>query len=145
MRIVAQIARNATLNVDGKLISRLDYGLLLLVSFKVGDTKEHARELADKVLKMRIFPDFAGKTNLNITDAKGSILSVSQFTLYGEFKGRRPSFTNVLPGAQSSELFDTFNAILNDDIDVQTGVFGANMDISFTNVGPVTYILEANE
>lgn len=145
MRIVAQIARNATLTVRNKVVSQLDYGLFLLVSFKVGDSLDDVRELADKVRKMRIFPDENGKTNLNINDAKGHILSVSQFTLYGEFKGRRPSFTKVLKGSESSELFTAFNRELAKGVSVETGIFGADMDITFTNVGPVTYILESHE
>ncbi|MDY0214100.1 MAG: D-aminoacyl-tRNA deacylase [Bacilli bacterium] len=144
MKIVAQIVKDAKLYIDDSLYSEIPYGLLLLVSFKVGDTKEDALLMADKVLKMRIFPDESQKTNLNISDINGEILSVSQFTIYGEFKGRRPSFTNVLPGAQSKELYDIFNKALNEVITVKTGVFGAMMNISFTNVGPVTYILEEN-
>lgn len=142
MRIVAQIARNGTLSVNNEVISQLSYGLLLLVSFKNGDSVSDVAHLAEKIIKMRIFPDKDGKTNLNIIDAGGSILSVSQFTLYGEFKGRRPSFTNVLPSAESSELFAEFNRLLAASVHVETGVFGAHMDISFTNVGPATYIVE---
>lgn len=145
MRIVAQIIEDAALSVNEKPYSEITYGLLLLVSFKVGDNEETVLKLVDKVLKMRIFPDEEGKTNLSILDIKGEILSVSQFTLYGEFKGRRPSFTKVLPGTESARLYDIFNKALAERLSVKTGVFGAMMNIRFTNVGPITYIVEENE
>lgn len=145
MKIVAQIVRDASLSINEKEYSKITYGLLLLVSFKSGDNESGALAMADKVLKMRIFPDSDGKTNLSILDIEGEILSVSQFTLYGEFKGRRPSFTNVLPGAESSKLYAIFNKALAEHVRVQEGVFGALMDITFTNVGPVTYILDDEE
>lgn len=145
MKIVAQIVKDATLTINEVPYSNITKGLLLLVSFKVGDTQDDALLMADNILKMRIFPDEDGKTNLSIIDIKGEILSVSQFTLYGEFKGRRPSFTKVLPGSESKALYDIFNAALKEMVTVKTGVFGENMNISFTNVGPVTYIIENEE
>lgn len=145
MRIVAQLVQNAFLKIDGKVYSSINFGLFLLVSFTHGDTPEIAQALAQKVLEMRIFPDENGKTNLSITDVGGEILSVSQFTLYGEFKGRRPSFTSVLPGRESSKLYDIFNEALRTTVQVAPGVFGAEMAITSTNVGPVTYLIEENE
>lgn len=143
MKIVAQIVKNAQVIVDEKVISTIDYGLLLLVSFTTNDSVNDVEELVDRVLKMRIFPDEHGKTNLTIKDVGGAILSISQFTLYGAFKGRRPSFTAVLPGGESQVLYNTFNTLLSAEIIVKQGVFGAHMDVSFTNIGPVTYILES--
>lgn len=145
MRVVAQIVRNATLTINQKVYSEIHYGLFLLVSFTLGDSAETAEKMADKVMKMRVFPDSEGKTNLDIMAVGGEILSVSQFTLYGDFKGRRPSFTKVLPGAQSRELYDIFNKALSQSLKVKTGVFGEMMDITFTNVGPATYLLESDE
>lgn len=145
MRVVAQIVRNATLTINQKVYSEIHYGLFLLVSFTFGDSAETAEKMADKVMKMRVFPDSEGKTNLDIMAVGGEILSVSQFTLYGDFKGRRPSFTRVLPGAQSRELYDIFNKALSQSLKVKTGVFGEMMDINFTNVGPATYLLESDE
>lgn len=145
MRIIAQIVRDATLRINKEVYSEIHYGLFLLVSFAVGDNAETAINMADKVIKMRIFPDREGKTNLNIATVGGEILSVSQFTLYGDFKGRRPSFTKVLPGAQSRELYDIFNEALRREANVKTGLFGEMMDITFTNVGPATYWLESDE
>ncbi len=143
MKIVAQIVQDAKVVVNEEIVSTLNYGLLLLVSFTTTDTKQDVIELVDKVVKMRIFPDEDGKTNLTISDAGGAILSISQFTLYGAFKGRRPSFTDVMPGSQSKQLYDLFNKLLRQEITVKEGVFGAHMDVSFTNIGPVTYILES--
>lgn len=145
MRVVAQIVRNATLTITQKVYSEIHYGLFLLVSFTFGDSAETAEKMADKVMKMRVFPDSEGKTNLDIMAVGGEILSVSQFTLYGDFKGRRPSFTKVLPGAQSRELYDIFNKALSQSLKVKTGFFGEMMDITFTNVGPATYLLESDE
>lgn len=144
MKIVAQIVKDAKVVVAENVVSTLDYGLLLLVSFTTTDTETHVHELVDRVLKMRIFPDANGKTNLTIKDVGGALLSISQFTLYGAFKGRRPSFTDVLPGALSKKLYDTFNTLLRKEITVKEGVFGVHMDVSFTNIGPVTYILESD-
>lgn len=145
MKIVAQIVRDASVSVSNKAIAHIKYGLLLLVSFRHGDTLSDVRLLSDRVLKMRIFPDQDGKTNLNIRDAGGEILSVSQFTLYGDLKSRRPSFTNVLSGNESKALYEAFNHELQKEIRVAEGEFGAAMELTFTNVGPVTYILESKD
>ncbi|HZJ89476.1 MAG TPA: D-aminoacyl-tRNA deacylase [Bacilli bacterium] len=145
MKIVAQIVQNARVEVAKKQIAEIKYGLLLLVSFTHTDTIEDVNYLADRVLKMRIFPDQSDKTNLSILNINGAILSVSQFTLYGDLKSRRPSFTNVLPGAESEALYAAFNARLAEEVTVATGEFGAKMLLTFTNVGPVTYILDSNE
>lgn len=145
MRIIAQIVENASLEIDKKVFSFIPKGLLLLVSFTTSDTPEIARKMADKISKMRVFPDEDGKTNLDILTFGGEILSVSQFTLYAEFSGRRPSFTKVLNGVQSAALYDIFNAALAQKVVTKTGVFGANMNITFTNCGPVTYLVEENE
>lgn len=145
MKIVAQIVQNAHVEVESKQIAHIKYGLLLLVSFTHTDTLEDVNYLADRVLGMRIFPDENDKTNLSIKSINGEILSVSQFTLYGDLKSRRPSFTNVLPGTESKALYDAFNARLAEDVTVATGEFGAKMLLTFTNVGPVTYILDSND
>ncbi|MGI6734926.1 MAG: D-aminoacyl-tRNA deacylase [Bacilli bacterium] len=145
MRIVAQIVKNAKLEINNEVYTSVDYGLLLLVSFTLSDDKEVVKKMAEKIALMRIFPDENGKTNLNINQVNGEVLSVSQFTLYGEFNSRRPSFTKVLGGKESSELYDYFNAELDNYVKVSTGVFGADMNITFTNVGPVTYLLDSDE
>lgn len=145
MRIVAQIVKNAKLEINNEVYASVDYGLLLLVSFTLSDDKEVVKKMAEKIALMRIFPDENGKTNLNINQVNGEVLSVSQFTLYGEFNSRRPSFTKVLGGKESSELYDYFNVELGNYVKVSTGVFGADMNITFTNVGPVTYLLDSDE
>lgn len=145
MRVVIQIVKDAKLEIDNKVYSSIDYGMLLLVSFTLSDTKEVAKKMAEKIALMRIFPDKNGKTNLNINQVNGEVLSVSQFTLYGEFNSRRPSFTKVLSGEESSQLYDYFNSELRKMLKVKTGVFGSDMNITFTNVGPVTYVVESDE
>ncbi|OQC11275.1 MAG: D-tyrosyl-tRNA(Tyr) deacylase [Tenericutes bacterium ADurb.Bin087] len=143
MRVVIQIVKDAKLEIEQKVYSAIEYGMLLLVSFTLSDTQEVARKMAEKIALMRIFPDENGKTNLNINQVNGAVLSVSQFTLYGEFNSRRPSFTKVLSGKESSALYDYFNDELRQFVSVETGVFGADMNIKFTNVGPVTYVVES--
>lgn len=145
MRVVAQVVRDAQVSINEQVHSQISYGLLLLVSFTDGDNTETVRKMADKVMKMRIFPDREGKTNLAVSDVNGALMSISQFTLYGVFEGRRPSFTKVLNGHDSSALYDIFNTFLSAEIKTETGVFGADMDVRFTNVGPSTYILESDE
>ncbi len=145
MRLVIQIVKDAKLVVAEKMHSAIDYGMLIFVSFNNNDNAEIARKMAAKVANLRIFPDADGKTNLDVNSVAGEVMSVSQFTLYGTFESRRPSFTNVLKGAESSKLYDIFNEELTKLCRVKTGVFGAHMDITFTNVGPITYIVSENE
>lgn len=145
MKIVVQVAENAKLYIANNVYNEIVFGALLLVSFKEGDTKKEVEKLADKVIKMRIFSDLSGKTNLSIKDVGGTFLSVSQFTLYGDFKGLRPSFTSVLKREEGEVLYNYFNSLLAKEVETKTGVFGADMKITFTNVGPSTYILTSDE
>lgn len=147
MRIVLQRAKNARVTVDGKVTGAIDHGLVLLVGFTDGDGEEDIRYLAEKVVHLRIFEDEQGKMNRSLLDVGGGILSVSQFTLYGDCrKGRRPSFTAAAAPEIASELYDRFNEELRRrGVKVETGVFGAMMQVSFTNDGPVTLILESRE
>lgn len=145
MRVVIQIVKDAKLTIAEKVHSAINYGMLIFVSFNNRDNVEITRKMAEKVAKLRIFPDKNGKTNLDVNSVNGEVMSVSQFTLYGTFDSRRPSFTNVLKGEESIKLYDIFNIELAKQCRVQTGVFGAHMDITFTNVGPITYIVSENE
>lgn len=147
LRIVLQRAKNARVTVGGRVTGSIDHGLVLLVGFTDGDGEEDLRYLADKVVNLRIFEDDQGKMNRSLLDVGGSILSVSQFTLYGDCrKGRRPSFTAAAPPDIASGLYDRFNEQLRSHgVRVETGVFGAMMQVSFTNDGPVTLILESRE
>jgi len=147
LRIVLQRAKNAQVTVDGKVTGAIDHGLVSLVGFTEGDGEKDLRYLAEKVVHLRIFEDEQGKMNRSLLDVGGNILSVSQFTLYGDCrKGRRPSFTAAAAPEIASGLYDRFNEELRSHgVTVETGVFGAMMQVSFTNDGPVTLILESRE
>ncbi len=142
MRVVAQVVKNAAVKIEEAVHNEIEYGLLLLVSFCEGDNLTVVEKMAKTIALMRVFPDENDKTNLSLADVSGEVLSISQFTLYGEFKGRRPSFTKSLKGSESVVLYDAINEELSKLVTVKTGVFGANMELTFTNVGPATYLLE---
>jgi len=143
MRIVLQRVRHASVRVDSQVIASIDTGLLLLIGISNGDNEIDARRLADKIMHLRIFADDDGKMNLSIAQVGGEILAVSQFTLCGNTdQGRRPSFTDAAPPDEAAALFMKFvNYIQQNGIAVQTGKFGANMDVELVNNGPVTFIL----
>jgi D-tyrosyl-tRNA(Tyr) deacylase len=130
----------------GKTAGSIGRGFVLLVGITHDDTEKEAEWLADKIDRLRVFEDEAGKMNLSLKDVDGAILSISQFTLYGDCsKGRRPSFVNAARPEYAKELYETFNGMLrNKGIHVETGVFGAMMEVDFINDGPVTIILEKN-
>ncbi len=143
MRIVAQRVKEAKVEVDNKVVGKIDNGLMLLVSFTNTDTEENIDWMVKKVLNLRIFDDSNGIMNLSVQDINGSILSVSQFTLYADItKGNRPSYINALNGKEAVKLYDLFNEKLKNHIKVETGIFGADMKVSLLNDGPVTIILE---
>lgn len=143
MRIVVQRSLQASCEVDGKITGKIDNGLVLLVGFTEGDNKEIIDYMVKKVLNLRIFDDENGIMNKSIDTEKASILSISQFTLYGDAKkGNRPSYIKALNGDQAIKLYDYFNEELSKNIHVETGVFGSEMKISLINDGPITIILE---
>lgn len=144
MKIVLQRSKQAYVKVDGEEVGAIDRGLVLLVGVTHGDTKEVAKFLADKVVNLRIFEDEDGKMNHSLLDVGADILSVSQFTLYGDCqKGRRPNFMAAAKPDFAEELYQFFNEALREKgVKVETGVFGAMMDVSLINDGPVTLILE---
>lgn len=146
MRVVVQRARQAKVTVDGKVTGAIQHGLMLLVGITHEDTVKDLEYCAKKVANLRIFEDEQGKMNLSIKEVGGSILSISQFTLYGETKkGNRPSFIEAARPEVAEPLYHQFNQILREtyEIQVETGIFGAMMDVSFTNNGPVTLIVES--
>lgn len=145
MRVVVQRCKEAKVTVGGAITGEIEEGLMLLVGVTHGDTEKDAKYLADKIAGLRIFEDEAGKMNFSVTDTGGAILSVSQFTLYGDCrKGRRPNFMAAAAPAEAERLYDYFNQELRaGGLRVETGVFGAMMDVSFTNWGPVTLILDS--
>ncbi|WP_042459081.1 D-aminoacyl-tRNA deacylase [Neobacillus dielmonensis] len=145
MRIVVQRSKAARVTVDGEVTGQITKGLVLLVGVTHSDTVEDAKYLAEKIPNLRIFEDDAQKMNLSLLDTGGEILSVSQFTLYGDCRnGRRPSFIEAARPEQAIQIYEAFNQMLRDKgIQVETGVFGAMMDVELTNDGPVTLIVES--
>ena len=144
MRVVVQRCSRAKVIIGDKVCGNIDKGLMLLVGFTEGDSVKEIEYMVDKVINLRIFNDDNGVMNLSLLDIGGSILSVSQFTLYGDAnKGRRPSYIKALGGDKASELYDMFNQKLREkNIKVECGIFGADMKIDFINDGPVTILLE---
>lgn len=144
MRILVQRSLESSVTVNNKVVGKIDRGLVLLVGFTHTDTIDNINKLVQKVLNLRIFNDEAGVMNKSILDAGGSILSISQFTLYADtHKGNRPSYINAMPGEKSSVLYDKFNEELSKFIHVETGIFGADMKVNIMNDGPTTILLES--
>ena len=143
MRVVVQRCIDAKCRVDNNITGQIDKGLMVLVGFTEGDNLEKIDYLAKKVVQLRIFDDENGVMNKSLLDVNGSILSISQFTLYADTKkGNRPSYINALGGDSAKKLYDLWNDKLSQYAVLETGVFGSNMKIEFTNDGPVTIILE---
>ncbi|KWW14084.1 MULTISPECIES: D-aminoacyl-tRNA deacylase [Peribacillus] len=147
MRVVLQRAKAAKVVVADQIIGQIDSGLVLLVGITHDDTIEDAAYLADKIVHLRIFEDENEKMNHSLLDVGGSILSVSQFTLYGDCrKGRRPNFMDAARPEAANELYEAFNGMLRKKgVHTETGQFGAMMDVQLTNDGPVTLILESKK
>jgi D-aminoacyl-tRNA deacylase len=145
MKVVLQRSKEASVTVGRKVAGQIEKGFVLLVGITHGDTEEDARYVADKVVNLRVFEDEAGKMNHSLLDVKGEILSISQFTLYGDCrKGRRPNFMEAAKPAHARPLYEYFNKVLKEKgVTVETGVFGEMMDVKLTNDGPVTLILES--
>lgn len=145
MRIVLQRVRSASVTVEGEIVSEIGDGLLLLVGVAQGDSEDEATWLAGKVARLRIFGDEEGKMNLSVGDTGGQVLAVSQFTLLADTrKGNRPSFIRAALPDEAEPLFDYFCGRLREEgvASVQTGRFGAMMDVALVNDGPVTIVLE---
>jgi D-tyrosyl-tRNA(Tyr) deacylase len=144
MRIVLQRVSRARVTVDGRVTGAIGRGLLLLVGFTGGDTEETLRWMADKVVGLRVFADPGGKMNLSVDEVGGALLVVSQFTLYGDARrGRRPSFVEAAPPAVAIPLYERFLERLRaTGRPVETGEFGAMMEVELVNDGPVTLLLE---
>nr|WP_295969645.1 D-aminoacyl-tRNA deacylase [uncultured Bacillus sp.] len=145
MRVVVQRSKEASVTVNNQQVGSISNGLVLLVGITHDDTEEDAVFLADKVIHLRIFDDEQGKMNLSLLDTNGSILSVSQFTLYGDCrKGRRPNYMAAAKPEYAARLYHRFNELLRmKGAKVETGEFGAMMDVRLMNDGPVTLILES--
>lgn len=143
MRVLVQRSLDSKVEVDNKTIGSITNGLVLLVGFTEGDNIDTIKYLVRKVVNLRIFDDEDGVMNKSILDVGGSVLSISQFTLYADTsKGNRPSYIKALGGEEATKLYDLFNKELSEFVSVSTGQFGADMKVSITNNGPVTILLE---
>jgi len=143
MRLVVQRVSQARVEVKGEVVGVIDHGLLVFVGIERGDGEREAAFMADKVLNLRIFPDDCGRMNRSVQDAKGEILSISQFTLASHVqKGRRPDFNNAEVPERAERLYEFLNRLMAAAAPVQTGVFGAMMQIHAIHDGPVTLIIE---
>ncbi|MDW0109607.1 D-aminoacyl-tRNA deacylase [Sporosarcina aquimarina] len=145
MKVVLQRSKQASVSVEGEITGAIEHGYVLLVGLTHSDTEEEAAYVAKKISGLRLFEDEEGKMNRSIDETGGAILSISQFTLYGNVsKGRRPSFIDAARPEQAEPLYDYFNEQLRSyGLTVETGVFGAMMDVSLVNDGPVTIIVES--
>ena len=147
MRVILQRVKQASVETGGEVVGKIDRGLLVLLGAGKEDTAEDVEYLVEKIINLRIFEDDAGKMNLSLADIRGEVLVVSQFTLYGDCrKGRRPSFDKAAPPDIAEDLYESLVRRLRDfGIPVQTGKFGAMMDVSLVNWGPVTLILDSKK
>jgi len=147
MKVVLTTVNEASVTISGKVVGKIDRGYLLLVGFTFGDNEEIVSRMVDKIINLRVFPDENDKINLSLSDINGSILSISQFTLYANARGsRRPSFTDALSPAEAEKLYDYFNSLIEERYGrLSTGVFGADMKVSSINDGPFTLVLDSKE
>lgn len=144
MKLVVQRVKQAQVSVEGKVVGKIEKGFLVLIGVTHTDTKDVAEHLANKLCNLRVFKDENGKMNLNLKQVGGKLLIVSQFTLYANCKeGNRPSFTDAAKPDFANELYEYFcNKCQEKEITVEKGIFGADMEVSLINDGPVTIILE---
>ena len=147
MKVVLQRSKNSQVTINGKINGKIKNGLVLLSSFTEGDNEEIVDKMLEKIINLRIFEDESQKMNLSLIDTNGSILNISQFTLYANCtKGRRPSFENALNAEKANNLYNYMNETLkNKGINTETGIFGSDMKLEIYNDGPVTIILDSKD
>ncbi len=147
MKVVVQRSLQSSVSVDSKIIGSIEHGLVVLVGFTYGDDIKDIEYMVNKIINLRIFNDENGVMNKSLLDVNGSILSISQFTLYGDVrKGRRPSYAAALEPNKAKELYEKFNdSLRKQGINVATGIFGADMKVNINNDGPVTIIIESRD
>ena len=146
MKVVVQRSKKSSVSINNKIVGKIDKGLVILVGFTDGDSLKDIDYIVKKIVNLRIFDDDNGVMNKSIKDVGGSILSISQFTLYAETKkGNRPSYIKAMNGNDATKLYDIFNDKLREYVNVETGVFGADMMVSISNDGPVTIIIESGD
>lgn len=143
MRVLVQRSKNSSVCVNGRVVGEIASGVVLFVSFTHTDTKEIVDKMVQKVIHLRIFDDSEGVMNLSLLDVLGSVLSISQFTLYADTKkGNRPSYKDSLGSSEARKLYDYFNEELKKYVKVETGIFQEQMEVNIVNDGPVTIMLE---
>lgn len=143
MKVVIQRVLSSSVEVDNKIVGKINEGLTILVGFSKNDTYEKIDKIVNKIIKLRIFDDNNHIMNKSILDIGGSILSISQFTLYANVKkGNRPSYIDAMKSSEAEKLYDYFNNELSKYIEVNQGIFGSNMKLNIENNGPVTIIIE---
>ena len=143
MRLVVQRVKNAKVEVDNKIVGQINQGYMVLVGVGPNDTEKEADYLAKKLINLRVFEDENGKMNLGLKDVNGELLLISQFTLYADCSGgNRPSFINAAKPDKANELYEYFCKKCAESVHVQKGVFGAHMEVTLQNSGPVTILLE---
>lgn len=147
MKLVIQRVTSAQVSVDNEIVGSINQGLCIFVGIKEGDSLMTVKKMAQKVAKLRIFSDDEGKMNLSVNDVDGDVLSVSQFTLYGDTKkGNRPSFVEAAAPEVANDLYEAFNSQLRSEgLTVATGKFQTDMKVSIENDGPVTIVMEMTE
>lgn len=146
MKVVVQRSKNSSVSIDNKVVGKIDKGLVVLVGFTESDTIKDIDYIVRKIVNLRIFDDDAGIMNKSILDIGGSILCISQFTLYADTKkGNRPSYIKAMNGNDATKLYDIFNEKLREYVNVDVGVFGADMLVSINNDGPITIIMESGD
>ena len=145
MRVIVQRSKNSSVKVDNKIVGSINSGMVILVGFTEGDTEEIIEKMVKKIVNLRIFDDDNRIMNKSILEVGGSILSISQFTLYANTKkGNRPSYIEALNSEVAIKLYNLFNEKLREHINVATGIFGADMEVNIINDGPITIALDSN-
>lgn len=143
MRLVVQRVKNAKVEVDNKIVGQINGGYMVLVGVGPNDTEKEADYLTKKLINLRVFEDENGKMNLGLKDVNGELLLISQFTLYADCSGgNRPSFINAAKPDKANEIYEYFCKKCSESVPVQKGVFGAHMEVTLQNSGPVTILLE---
>lgn len=146
MKVIVQRCQNANVKIANEMYNKIDKGLVLLVGFTTDDTIKDIDYCVRKIINLRIFDDEEGIMNKSILDKDGEILSISQFTLYGDIKkGNRPSYIKALEPNEATKLYEIFNEKLNMFVETKTGIFGADMKVNLTNDGPVTIIIDSKD
>lgn len=147
MKVVIQRSGESYVDVDNKTVGKINFGFVVLVGFTHDDDIDDIKYIVKKIVNLRVFDDSNGVMNLSIKDIKGKILSISQFTLYADTKkGNRPSYINAMKSNDAKKLYECFNEELRcNDIEVETGVFGSDMDTHINNCGPVTILIDSKE